>query len=285
MRTAVCFKEELMPLGRAGHVAVPELVRVASLTRNDCSLIFISQTQHWVWSNLFVPSLAIFDFNSMFVRVAIAVGGNVLVSVALNTQKLAHKRLESSEASSAGEQNGNGSASSSSSPPASPSTERTPLVAVAINPKLDTGRVSPPIMIVHVPDNARPIIKRQRSKRRRPAAVGRAYLHSKLWWFGLFMMMTGEVGQLLELRICPSICNASRNACSFWLAQLSLRGPSGPIPVAAHTLGTVALIANCFVAPLLLHERFRKSDLVCLGLFDFCPFGHLLLHLLRAESC
>lgn len=30
-------------------------------------------------------------------------------------------------------------------------------------------------------------------------------------------------------------------------------------------LGTVALIANCFIAPLMLHERFRKKDIVGIG--------------------
>jgi drug/metabolite transporter (DMT)-like permease len=30
-------------------------------------------------------------------------------------------------------------------------------------------------------------------------------------------------------------------------------------------LGTTALIANCFIAPLMLHERFRKKDIVGIG--------------------
>jgi drug/metabolite transporter (DMT)-like permease len=31
-------------------------------------------------------------------------------------------------------------------------------------------------------------------------------------------------------------------------------------------LGTVALIANCFIAPLMLHEKFRKKDVLAIGL-------------------
>ncbi|KAL5508027.1 hypothetical protein ACEPAH_5645 [Sanghuangporus vaninii] len=62
------------------------------------------------------------------------------------------------------------------------------------------------------------------------------YLKSKLWWLGLILMAIGEMG----------------NFISYGFAPASVVAP----------LGTFALIANCFFAPLMLKERFRKRDLL-----------------------
>jgi len=61
------------------------------------------------------------------------------------------------------------------------------------------------------------------------------YLRSKLWWLGFGLMNVGEAGNFISYAFAPA----------------SLVAP----------LGTFALIANCFFAPLLLRERFRKRDL------------------------
>ncbi|KZO98033.1 DUF803-domain-containing protein [Calocera viscosa TUFC12733] len=61
------------------------------------------------------------------------------------------------------------------------------------------------------------------------------YLRSKLWWAGLALMTLGETGNFLSYAYAPA----------------SIVAP----------LGTVALIANCIFAPLLLHERLRKLEL------------------------
>jgi hypothetical protein len=61
------------------------------------------------------------------------------------------------------------------------------------------------------------------------------YLKSKLWWLGFALMNLGEVG----------------NFISYGFAPASIVAP----------LGTFALIANCFFAPLMLGEQFRKLDL------------------------
>ncbi|KAL0070902.1 hypothetical protein AAF712_002123 [Marasmius tenuissimus] len=61
------------------------------------------------------------------------------------------------------------------------------------------------------------------------------YLKSKLWWTGFLLMNVGEMG----------------NFISYAWAPASIVAP----------LGTFALIANCFFAPLILGERFRKRDL------------------------
>ncbi|EEB98847.1 hypothetical protein MPER_01579, partial [Moniliophthora perniciosa FA553] len=58
------------------------------------------------------------------------------------------------------------------------------------------------------------------------------YLKSKLWWSGFLLMNVGEMG----------------NFISYAWAPASIVAP----------LGTFALVANCFFAPLILGERFRK---------------------------
>jgi len=63
-----------------------------------------------------------------------------------------------------------------------------------------------------------------------------SYLSSKLWWVGFLLMNVGEVG----------------NFISYGFAPASVVAP----------LGTFALVANCFFSPLILHERFRKRDLL-----------------------
>ncbi|KAK9695278.1 hypothetical protein K7432_013048 [Basidiobolus ranarum] len=62
------------------------------------------------------------------------------------------------------------------------------------------------------------------------------YLKSKTWWSGLILMTSGECGNFLAYGFAPA----------------SVVAP----------LGTVALISNTIVAPLVLNERFRKRDLL-----------------------
>ncbi|KAH7887889.1 magnesium transporter NIPA-domain-containing protein [Phlebopus sp. FC_14] len=61
------------------------------------------------------------------------------------------------------------------------------------------------------------------------------YLHSKLWWFGFILMNVGETGNFISYAFAPA----------------SIVAP----------LGTFALVANCFLAPLILKEHFRPRDL------------------------
>jgi magnesium transporter len=62
----------------------------------------------------------------------------------------------------------------------------------------------------------------------------KSYLGSPIWWLGIAMMTTGEAGNFLAYGFAPA----------------SIVSP----------LGVVALISNCLIAPLLLHERFRWRD-------------------------
>ncbi|KAG2146665.1 magnesium transporter NIPA-domain-containing protein [Suillus clintonianus] len=61
------------------------------------------------------------------------------------------------------------------------------------------------------------------------------YLRSKIWWSGFILMNIGETGNFISYAFAPA----------------SVVAP----------LGTFALIANCFFAPLILKERFRVHDL------------------------
>ena len=61
-----------------------------------------------------------------------------------------------------------------------------------------------------------------------------SYLKSPYWWSGLVLMIVGEAGNFLAYGFAPA----------------SIVSP----------LGVVALISNCLIAPLMLKERFRKRD-------------------------
>ncbi|ORZ22823.1 magnesium transporter NIPA-domain-containing protein [Lobosporangium transversale] len=62
------------------------------------------------------------------------------------------------------------------------------------------------------------------------------YLRSKAWWLGMTLMILGECGNFL----------------AYGYAQASIVAP----------LGTVALVSNVILAPLMLKEPFRRRDLV-----------------------
>ncbi|KAF9182737.1 hypothetical protein BGZ50_004708 [Haplosporangium sp. Z 11] len=62
------------------------------------------------------------------------------------------------------------------------------------------------------------------------------YLYSKAWWAGMTLMILGECGNFL----------------AYGYAQASIIAP----------LGTVALVSNVILAPLMLREPFRRRDLL-----------------------
>ncbi|KAF8914083.1 magnesium transporter NIPA-domain-containing protein [Gymnopilus junonius] len=62
------------------------------------------------------------------------------------------------------------------------------------------------------------------------------YLKSRLWWLGFLLMNVGEMGNFISYAFAPA----------------SVVAP----------LGTFALMANCFFAPILLGEYFRLRDLL-----------------------
>ncbi|KAI0053078.1 DUF803-domain-containing protein [Auriscalpium vulgare] len=208
------------------------------------------------------------------IGIAVAITGNVLISFALNLQKLAHARLDE-DRHAAGQGQGaeldereearvhedvvrEANPWSGGLPEA---TEADPLLFV---PPGTHAHVAPVMQTYGavVPDGAADdgsarrtwgtLIKWERRSNLPPNGKQGAstpiddidddegqeydYLKSKVWWSGFVLMNVGEIGNFLSYAFAPA----------------SVVAP----------LGTFALIANCFFAPLLLHERFRKRDLL-----------------------
>ncbi|KAK9894980.1 DUF803-domain-containing protein [Cystobasidium minutum MCA 4210] len=267
--------------------------------------------------------------DSSYVGIAVSILGNVLISVSLNTQKLAHKRqseahtkprsgsLDSSHRRKTGQRHSERTPllSQAKGRNSRSSKNRNDLAVYAVEPSAENGNAipetvsenpqidgnlsqtvtklpNPEAIVRNLAENnaeiavqegpngrirrkwlevtggqkyhndphstsrgddgasARHIygIASKRKQRARETADG-ADKHaakseenvyaSKLWWLGLCLMALGELG----------------NFTSYAFAPASVVAP----------LGTVALIANCFIAPLMLHERFRKKDIVGIG--------------------
>lgn len=146
------------------------------------------------------------------IGVAISICGNVGISIALNLQKLAHQRLQTSS-----------NQSNSSSLPAKPTDE--------FNAASDASEQTP---LISSDNSAQYASETNDSNSDSSSKV--SYLRSPIWWLGILLMTGGE------------LCNF----VSYGFAPASLVAP----------LGTVALISNCAVAPLLLGEQFFKSDII-----------------------
>ncbi|OCF62067.1 hypothetical protein L486_01733 [Kwoniella mangroviensis CBS 10435] len=231
---------------------------------------------------------------SSLIGVGIACGGNILISLALTLQKLAHRRNQeaasghSSSHHSEEEDDTNGEnhtltqnghdgnahspileeetpcpsprrtiipaevteatvvpvklssqpASSSSSNRRSPSPTPTPLII----PRAPTKHVqlNSPIPSHHIPDHAEDEDEDEGLPHKEGEVKEGEYLKSRLWWLGQILITIGEGGNFL----------------SYGFAPASVVAP----------LGTVALIANCIFAPLILREKFHKRELFGMAL-------------------
>ncbi|KAK0191244.1 magnesium transporter NIPA-domain-containing protein [Armillaria mellea] len=227
------------------------------------------------------------------IGISVAIAGNVLISLALNVQKLAHKRLDAEKLSSLNDSGRSGTRlkpqddvhSSGPSLNERDEDQETEVVGVA-RPDDESDIFRYPETVPLMSPNGRTnygsspsprkphkrsfteFLSRPRFGRRTQVPIvtipvdvvveesaspqqnkfnenGRAeeleqnegdYLKSKLWWSGFLLMNVGEIG----------------NFISYAWAPASVVAP----------LGTFALIANCFFAPLLLRERFRKRDIL-----------------------
>ncbi|KAK4050000.1 hypothetical protein OIV83_003824 [Microbotryomycetes sp. JL201] len=214
---------------------------------------------------------------SPLIGVAICVAGNTCISVALNVQKLAHKRLSSR----------NDRAKEARQPDERsrllPDSQLTP-EGIPPEPARLTRTVSDPQLnatdeSTHLLPNAaltaRPSYNKRSpshsssaSRTTRTHSLGKAsdahsrsggrkrprtdkmYLREPLWWLGISLMALGEFGNFLSYAFAPA----------------SLVAP----------LGSVALVANVGLAPLIVkeaslckpHVPFRKRDLLgCLITF------------------
>lgn len=86
------------------------------------------------------------------------------------------------------------------------------------------------------------------------------YIKSPLWWLGISLLVLGELGNfVVRARAVPR-----RVRGTYTMGERQAYG-FAPASVVAP-LGTVALVANCAIAPLLIGETFDKSDLLGIGL-------------------
>ncbi|KAF8803680.1 DUF803-domain-containing protein [Phlegmacium glaucopus] len=231
-----------------------------------------------------------------FIGISVAITGNILISLALNLQKLAHKRVETrkkaltnrkqlSEDPSLDEHDEDrellnfrrtpvdvfSNAPSESQPlipfpesestlqhygtDASPgrsavtkssdvkrSTASRPLPTRFLSKKAASGRCMPPDdnisaeeVFQGLPTTHKGLDVESEADYQKEGNEG-DYLKSRLWWLGFLLMNVGELGNFISYAFAPA----------------SVVAP----------LGTFALIANCFFAPALLGEYFRKRDLI-----------------------
>ncbi|KAL1680692.1 magnesium transporter NIPA-domain-containing protein [Schizophyllum commune] len=241
------------------------------------------------------------------VGISVAIAGNILISLALNLQKLAHKRIERERNKQRDEESGSRTPDTPSERPYSqheldsvlvdsPTShlpdERQPLIPFPHETgdySATSSGQSTPITshaVRHKPSHLARLLARRENRRSLVDAIApfpdrdapghvtqipidvvaeddlpththkkasngapprkppsspvadneTAYLKSKLWWTGFLLMNVGELG----------------NFISYAWAPASVVAP----------LGTFALIANCFFAPLMIGERFRKRDLL-----------------------
>ncbi|KAL1708509.1 magnesium transporter NIPA-domain-containing protein [Schizophyllum commune] len=241
------------------------------------------------------------------VGISVAIAGNILISLALNLQKLAHKRIERERNKQRDEESGSRTPDTPSERPYSqheldsvlvdsPTShlpdERQPLIPfpheTGAYSATSSGQSTPITShaVRHKPSHLARLLARRENRRSLVDAIApfpdrdapghvtqipidvvaeddllththkkasngtparkppsspvadneTAYLKSKLWWTGFLLMNVGELG----------------NFISYAWAPASVVAP----------LGTFALIANCFFAPLMIGERFRKRDLL-----------------------
>ncbi|KAF9651280.1 DUF803-domain-containing protein, partial [Thelephora ganbajun] len=206
------------------------------------------------------------------IGVSVAIAGNVLISLALNLQKLSHQQKDLAGAQAEGQkpQQDRADAFRLPNPPMERALqpESEPLLP-RVSSHGSTGRITTkkraslffilfpvkPPRSTHQPPASSATPWRQTPAR--PPPMSRAssatttsssvvsngnesdYLKSKLWWTGFLLMNVGELGNFISYAFAPA----------------SVVAP----------LGTSALIANCFFAPLLLKERFRRVEF--LGIF------------------
>ncbi|VDC06140.1 unnamed protein product [Peniophora sp. CBMAI 1063] len=211
--------------------------------------------------------------------IAVAVLGNVLISLALNLQKLAHRRLElqrttpSPESGAAEDGDGSVTEESLRTP--------TPLdIAPDPNP-WSRSRSSQSLHNLHTPPvrtpgESQPLLRvTEASENSYGSAGGSAHemrTHRKSGSWTVFLRWRARSEPQLEQEDTKDTGEETDNylKSKLWWTGFALMnvGEIGnfisygfaPASVVAP-LGTFALVANCFFSPLILHERFRKRDL------------------------
>ncbi|KAF2093924.1 DUF803-domain-containing protein, partial [Rhizodiscina lignyota] len=188
---------------------------------------------------------------SSLIGIVTAIVGNILISVALNTQRYAHIRLNKEWAekqkarrkqgrvngggvgkpSGQGQRNGKAKASLKRRQTADGEDPR----QFSADYSLNSGTETDPLISRSEEEDEDETASELTAKELDSSDGGQtSYLKSPYWWVGLVLMTVGEAGNFLAYGFAPA----------------SIVSP----------LGVVALISNCIIAPFLLKERFRKRD-------------------------
>jgi len=209
------------------------------------------------------------DWSSL-IGIVTAIVGNVLISFALNTQRYAHLRLsqdsneraEKRRAEGKGKRSGNGNGKSRARGDGrhygSEQQQHQEQEEIAEERARENARYGPANGQLELeeeeePQEGDPLIPSLGSRKSSSSTAGsslpngddekgddegksKSYLRSPIWWLGISLMVLGEAGNFLAYGFAPA----------------SIVSP----------LGVVALISNCLIAPLLLHEKFRWRDAV-----------------------
>lgn len=162
---------------------------------------------------------------SSLIGIVTAIIGNVLISLALNTQRYAHIKLEQRRLHELEKQNFSSDDSSDD-------------VCQAHAGPADRDHTSGN---AKGNDELRPLLPHDQSDHDVAAETdgedenyNAHYLQSPWWWLGITLMTVGECGNFLAYGFAPA----------------SVVSP----------LGVVALVANCLIAPWMLREHFRVRD-------------------------
>ncbi|KAI0356521.1 DUF803-domain-containing protein [Trametes cingulata] len=216
--------------------------------------------------------------------IGVAVTGNILISLALNCQKLAHRRLER-EREAAGKELRRPKPNRSTSAPSGPASERppqplstahsTPVATVAIletDPLLESANAAEPAGPAQA--SPRPVRRWLFSHRHPARDADASHLASTHALMPVDVLPVSSDGSTVQdgYQQDRELDNGSESdylkSKLWWLGFLLMNvGELGnfisyafaPASVVAP-LGTFALIANCIFAPLMLGERFRKRD-------------------------
>ena len=163
---------------------------------------------------------------SSLIGIITAIIGNILISFALNTQRYAHIRLHRQRQQA--EQ-----ASKRAKRASDYGSEQSRMAAQreAHNLNHADAAETDPLLPSSASSSSESTVRPSKDS---SGVAQTSYLQSPYWWLGIALMTVGEAGNFLAYGFAPA----------------SIVSP----------LGVVALVSNCLIAPLMLHERFRKRD-------------------------
>ena len=196
------------------------------------------------------------DWSSL-IGIVTAIVGNVLISFALNTQRYAHLRLSKESNDDAERRRSQRRKNKRKSVGDGRDYGGTQQEEIAEERARENARYGPANGRLELEEEEAhegdPLIPDLGSRKASSSTVdsslpngddekgdvegkSKSYLKSPIWWLGIALMTLGEAGNFLAYGFAPA----------------SIVSP----------LGVVALISNCLIAPLLLHEKFRWRDAI-----------------------